>query len=123
MKTPAQILWETADVIDDGWLQGRFSDGKGRYCVLGAIAKAVCVDPTYVDPACGAYMPAEAILAAQMLARAVGQQPATWNDAEGQTATEVSLTLRTLALQLDFQVADNDGAFAETAVARELQLV
>lgn len=93
MKSPAQILWEAADVVDQGWCQGGARDAFGNHCAIGAMDLVADLDASLEH----------ALLA---LRDKVGSHVIGWNDTPGRTALEVSLTMRAVALELDPKLAN-----------------
>jgi hypothetical protein len=83
-------LLKTADLLDvKGWIQGKWADGRGAHCMLGAIGSTVGTGS----------------LLYWRLKREVRKQIGTfeipnWNDEKGRTQEEVTSALRRAARDL-----------------------
>ena len=85
MKT-SRALFGAGDVLRaGGWCQCRYTDGKS-FCVLGAIAEAVGVDPSTAIPA---FAEPRSFLALVTETR----QPSVWNDEQERTASDAMFAL------------------------------
>lgn len=105
MITTSEFLRRAADVLEeDGWCQGRGTDGQGRHCAVGAMC-SVAVD----------HGQATSVHLLPLRARLEGPL-SDWNDEPGRTKEEVLALFRNTADELEV------GESAER-IANERELV
>lgn len=100
--SPADVLRRAADLVDEGWCQGRShiksADGGDRYCAAGAIQKVALS----ADIGWHAEERVIDILRGRIGGRTVSRwNIPRWNDEPGQTAEAVSAKLRAVADSLE----------------------
>src|SRR6516164_3781777 len=85
----SQLLWDAADLLErDGWCQREFEDAQGRYCLVGAINRALPLEVRQD-------LAEDLLEAAEMhMSKFVGADPMRWNDRPGRTKEEVISALR-----------------------------
>lgn len=85
-QTPAQTLWEAAQLIRErGWAQGEYSRQDGALCALGAIREAAAGDAVLTGLATGMLMNR-----IERLHGRVYHAIWTWNDAPDRTWVQVT---------------------------------
>lgn len=110
-RTPAQVLREAADLIEqEGWGQGAYYNPQdGCFCAVGAIGQVATGTPSHGFWLNKGWSVAEVL--GDFIARQDGSpvNPVEWNDKEGQTAENVVQTMRDAADLWDSQQAHPAG--------------
>ena len=75
--TRREILIEAKELVENGWIQHRLTDGQGNYCAAGAIEHSAC------------YTSQSTLEIIDFMCDLVGGPLSAYNDAPGRTKDEI----------------------------------